>query len=141
MGTQLPPPPLKKSGHNNPLIFSLCIVAKQLNGSNATWYGGSPWPWPHFVRWGPNYPHQTGHSPKFLAHVCCSQTAGWMRMPLGTEVGLGPGDIVLDGDPAHSRLTHSFLLYGGGPPNLSILWNSTYSETHISGMFQLAGYS
>jgi len=21
-------------------------------------------------------------------------------MPLGTEVGLGPGDIVLDGDPA-----------------------------------------
>ena len=25
---------------------------------------------------------------------------GWIRMPLGTEVGLGPGDIVLDGDPA-----------------------------------------
>jgi len=25
-------------------------------------------------------------------------------MPLGTEVGLGPGDIVLDGDPAaHPR--------------------------------------
>jgi len=22
-------------------------------------------------------------------------------MPLGREVGLGPGDIVLDGDPAH----------------------------------------
>jgi len=41
----------------------------------------------------------------------------------------------------HSRLTHSFLLYGDGPPNLSILWNSTYSETHISGMFQLAGHS
>jgi len=37
------------------------------------------------------------------------QTVGWVRMPLGTEVGLGPGDIVLDGDPApqhgkeHSR--------------------------------------
>ena len=26
--------------------------------------------------------------------------AGWMRMPLGMEVGLGPGDILLDGDPA-----------------------------------------
>jgi len=26
---------------------------------------------------------------------------GWMiRMPLGTEVGFNPGDIVLDGDPA-----------------------------------------
>jgi len=23
---------------------------------------------------------------------------GWIKMPLGTEVGLGPGDIVLDGD-------------------------------------------
>jgi len=27
------------------------------------------------------------------------QTAGW-SMPLGTEVGRGPGHIVLDGDPA-----------------------------------------
>jgi len=28
-------------------------------------------------------------------------------MPLGTEVGLGPGDIVLDEDPAPSRKGHS----------------------------------
>jgi len=27
-------------------------------------------------------------------------------MPLGTEVGLGPGDIVLDGDPAPPRNGH-----------------------------------
>jgi len=26
--------------------------------------------------------------------------AGWIKMRLGTEVGLDPGDIVLDGDPA-----------------------------------------
>jgi len=26
-------------------------------------------------------------------------------------------------------------------PNLSILWNSTYSKTHISGMCQLPGHS
>ena len=26
--------------------------------------------------------------------------AGWIKMPLGVEVGLGPGDFVLDGDPA-----------------------------------------
>jgi len=25
---------------------------------------------------------------------------GWIKMPLGTEVGVGPDDIVLDGDPA-----------------------------------------
>jgi len=30
----------------------------------------------------------------------CGQTAGWIKMPLGTEVGLGPGHIVLDGDRA-----------------------------------------
>jgi len=29
--------------------------------------------------------------------VYCGQTGGWIRMPLGTEVGLGPGHIVLDG--------------------------------------------
>ena len=30
----------------------------------------------------------------------CGQTAGWIEMPLDTEIGLGPGHIVLDGDPA-----------------------------------------
>jgi len=34
---------------------------------------------------------------QFLVHVCCGQTAGWIKMPLGTEVNLGPGDVVLDG--------------------------------------------
>jgi len=26
--------------------------------------------------------------------------AGWTKVPLGMEVGVGPGDFVLDGDPA-----------------------------------------
>ena len=30
----------------------------------------------------------------------CDQTAGSIKMPLSTEVGLGPDHIVLDGDPA-----------------------------------------
>ena len=34
--------------------------------------------------------------------VFCDQTVGWIKMPLDTEVGLGPGDTVLDGDPAPS---------------------------------------
>jgi len=38
--------------------------------------------------------------PHFSARVYYGQTAGWIRIPLGTEVDLGPGDIVLDGDPA-----------------------------------------
>ena len=32
--------------------------------------------------------------------VYCGQTFRGIKMPLGVEVGLGPGDIVLDGDPA-----------------------------------------
>jgi len=29
--------------------------------------------------------------------VYCGQTVGWIKVPLGMEVGLGPGHIVLDG--------------------------------------------
>jgi len=34
-----------------------------------------------------------------VTFVYCGQTVGWIRMPLGMEVGLGPGHIVLDGNP------------------------------------------
>jgi len=38
--------------------------------------------------------------PQFSVHVYCCPTAGWMKTPLGTEVDLGAGLIVLDGVPA-----------------------------------------
>ena len=34
----------------------------------------------------PTTPLQKGHSPLFSAHVCCRQTTGWIKMPLGTVV-------------------------------------------------------
>jgi len=34
--------------------------------------------------------------------VYSGQTVGWIKMPLSREAGLGPGDIVLGGDPAPS---------------------------------------
>ena len=37
-----------------------------------------------------------GAQPQFLAYVSCAQTAGWIKMPLDMEVGLGPVHIVLD---------------------------------------------
>ena len=40
---------------------------------------------------------------QFSVHVHCDQTAEWMKTPLGTEVDLGPGHIVLDGEPAPAR--------------------------------------
>jgi len=43
-------------------------------------------------------PLQKGHTLiHFLAHVYFGQTAGWIKVPLGTEVNLGAGDVVLDG--------------------------------------------
>ena len=39
--------------------------------------------------------------------VYCGQTVRWITMPLTTEVGLGLGDTVLDGDPAISAKGHT----------------------------------
>jgi len=53
---------------------------------------------------GTQLPSRKGHSsPPLSANAYCGQTAGYMSIPLGTEIGLGPGDIVLDGDPAPQR--------------------------------------
>ena len=35
-----------------------------------------------------------GTEPQFSAHRYCGETAGCIKMPRGTDVGLGPGDIV-----------------------------------------------
>jgi len=35
--------------------------------------------------------------PLFDPYIACAQMAGWIKMPLGTEVGFGPGHTVLDG--------------------------------------------
>ena len=37
-----------------------------------------------------------------VTFVHCGQTVGWIKMKLGMQVGLGPGYIVLDGNPAPS---------------------------------------
>jgi len=52
-------------------------------------------------------PAHSSHTPEFSAHVCCGQTAGWIRMPLRMEVGLGQGHIVLDGDPVPEKWGYS----------------------------------
>jgi len=43
-----------------------------------------------------------GRTPKFLAHVYCDQTAGWMKLIFCMVVGLSPGEFVLDWDTAPS---------------------------------------
>jgi len=38
-----------------------------------------------------------------LHSYSCGQTVGWIKVPLGEVVGLGPGHIVLDGDPVGTQ--------------------------------------
>jgi len=48
----------------------------------------------------------------------------WMKMPLSKQVGLGPGHIVLDGDPAPSAAPPTFgpcLLWPNGRPSQQLL--------------------
>jgi len=48
--------------------------------------------------------------------VYCGQTVGWIRMRIVTEVSLGPGHTVLDGDPAlPHRKGHSSRPYFSAP--------------------------
>jgi len=52
--------------------------------------------------------------------VYCGQTAGRIKMPLGMEVGIGPGDIVLDRNKKTKKCATFFggRLLGGRPPLL-----------------------
>ena len=49
---------------------------------------------------GLQLPSPKGAQPQFSANVRRGQTAGRTKMPLGVEVGLGPGDFVFDLEPA-----------------------------------------
>jgi len=51
----------------------------------------------HTVLDGDPGPPKRAQHLQFLAHVYCGQTVGWIKVPLGTVVNLGPGDVVLDG--------------------------------------------
>ena len=56
--------------------------------------------------------------------VYCVQTVERIKMKLGMQVGLGPGHIVLDGDPAPPPPK------GGGAPQFSayLLWPNGWMD-------------
>jgi len=94
-----PASPLLK-GHSPPNFWPMSVVAKRLDGLrwHLVWRY-RPRPRRLCVRWRPSYLLNRGHThhhPVF-GPCLCGQTAGWMKTPLGTEVDLGPGQIVLDG--------------------------------------------
>jgi len=132
-----PSSPSPKKGGRAPFpVFSPRLLWPNCcTDQDATWYGGRPRPRRLRVRWGPSYRQKNGHThptywikmslgtevnlldgiaaplkgaqPQFSVHVYCGQTAGWMTTPLGTEVYLGPGHIVLDVVPALRERAHS----------------------------------
>jgi len=71
------------------------------------------------------------HCPVYLSvlsvtFVHCDQTVGRIKMKLGVQVRLGPGHIVLDGDPAFppakGRSPQTFGLYLVRP-NGHLVWS------------------
>ena len=78
-----------------------------------------------------------GHSPQFLAHVYCGQTAGWIKVPLGMEVGLSPGDNVLDGDPVPLPIK------GRRPPIFGprILWPNGWFDQDAAWYGEASAYA
>ena len=95
---------------------------------DTTWYGGRPWLRRLCLMGTQLPPEKRSHPPltQFLAHVYCGQTAGWMKMQLGTEVDLRAGHIVLDGFPTlHEGAQHSLFLAhvycGHGRPSQLLL--------------------
>jgi len=98
------PPQKGDKGHGAPSpIFGPCpLWSNGWMDQDGTWHRDGPWSRLHCARLGPNsFPQKGGRAPsQFLAHFCCGQMAGCIKMTLGMEVGLSPGEFVLDRDPA-----------------------------------------
>jgi len=64
---------------------------------DATCYGGRPLPSRIVLDGDPSpTPQKNGaqQSPQLLAYVCCGHMAGSIKVPFGTDVSLGPRDIL-----------------------------------------------
>ena len=97
-----PSPLSKKGAHPSPIFGKFLLCPKGWMHHDATSYGGRPQPSGLCVRCGPSplLKKWAEPPPQFSAHVYCGPTAGWIKVALGVEVGLDPGHIVLDGEPA-----------------------------------------
>ena len=103
--------------HFHPIFGPRLLWPNSWMDEDAAWCGSRPRPRSHCTRRGPSYRERGTAAPLFSAHVYCGygrpsqlllsscycgQTAGCIKMPLRMEVGLSPGDFVLEGDPASS---------------------------------------
>jgi len=143
MGTQ--PSALPKKRQSPPIFGPFLLWPNGWMHQDATWYGARPQPRALVLDGdtGPSPKRGHGHPPQFSAHVYCGQTAGWIKMALGMEMGLGPSHIVLDGstaplpqkgvDPQFSLSPNGWMhqhaiWYGGRPQprRLCIIWGPSF---------------
>ena len=126
------PAPLPQRG-TAPIFGPYLLRPNSCMDQDVTWYGARPRPRRICVRWGPHAPLPKGGRAtlQFSAHFYCGQTAGCIKMPLDTDVGLSPGDFVLDGDPVPStkrgwspppRIFGSCLLWPNGWMDQDATW-------------------
>jgi len=96
------PLPKKGGGGPSPILGPCPLWPNSWVNQDGTWYRGGPWPRPRYARQGPSsLPKKVAETPpQFSAHFYCGQTVGCIKMPLGMEAGLSPGNFVLDRDPA-----------------------------------------
>jgi len=93
-----------QKGQSPPIFVPSLLWPNGWMYPDATWYGDRPQPRRLCGEMGTQPLPQKGWSPtQFSAHVCCGQTAAWIKMPLVTELYLGLRDIVFDVDPATPR--------------------------------------
>jgi len=128
MGTQ---PPSHKGGRaSSPIIGRFLLCPNGWMHQDANWYGGRPEPRGLCVRCGPSpSPSQKGggargRAPQFSSHVYCGQTARWIKMALGMEVGNWSS-------PHCARWSHSSPPPKGGTPPIfdpSILWPNGWMQ-------------
>jgi len=98
-----PKPPQKGGGALSLIFDPFLLWPVGWIHQDVTCNRGRPQPRGLCIRWGPSPSPKKGAEPHTRSFPCllwCGQTAGWIKMALGLEVVLGPGHIVLDGDPA-----------------------------------------
>jgi len=91
-------PPAKGGGAPSPIFGPFLLWPNGWMHEDATWYGHSLSAGDFVLDGEPVIPPRQGGGappPKFSAHVYCGHTAGWIKMSLGMEVGLGLCDATL----------------------------------------------
>jgi len=103
MGTQFPP---KGAQQPLPTFRPMSIQAKRLDGLGCPLDLG-----PGYIVLDLDPVPQKGCIPQFSAHVCCGQSAGWIKMPLGTDISSAQATLCQMGTQlphgkGHSRDPH-----------------------------------